>query len=80
MIPRIKPGQFVLIRKTKKIKENDLILFQHPFKGIKLVKRVDHIEQGMIYALGENKEESSDSREFGYIPKELVIGKVIWII
>jgi signal peptidase I len=36
----------------------------------------ENVPHGMIYVLGENKEHSIDSREFGFVPLIDIIGKV----
>ncbi len=49
----------------------------YPFEQQKSYDR--HIEKGSIYVLGDNSKDSVDSRDFGTIKNEHVIGKVILI-
>jgi signal peptidase I len=82
--PEYREGDFVLITKIpfflKKIKEGDIIVFEHALYGI-MIKRVDRVvlEGNEIYVVGTHIH-SVDSRQFGPIRKEAVIGKVIWHI
>lgn len=59
------------------IQPGDIVLFQHPTHG-KLIKRVERLEVGgtAVYVLGTNSD-SIDSRDFGAVPRSLVLGKVI---
>ena len=45
-----------------------------------LIKRIDSINiktEKEFYVLGDNKADSYDSRKFGYIKKESIIGKAV---
>ncbi len=73
-------------------KKGDIILLVYPDDRSKiLIRRIEgmpgdvitlmngkeeQVPHGMIYVLGDNKERSVDSREFGFIPLRDVIGKV----
>lgn len=62
------------------IRPGDVVIFQHPLHG-KLIKRVDHLEAegSQVFVTGTSPD-SIDSRTFGAIPREIVLGKVIWHI
>lgn len=82
--PVYRDGDFVLINKIpfflKKIKKGDIIVFDHKTYG-RMIKKVDKValDTGEIYVIGTHAQ-SVDSREFGPIHKEAVLGKVIWHI
>ena len=38
----------------------------------------DRVPEGMIFALGDNLEESRDSRDYGFVSTDSVRGKVLW--
>jgi phage repressor protein C with HTH and peptisase S24 domain len=82
--PLFQEGDYVLIATipfvVNKIKSGDTIVFQNPSYGvlIKQVERVDR-EAGVITVVGLNPN-SVDSRRFGPVRREDVIGKVIWHI
>jgi len=78
MFPYIKPNDYILIWKfvfRKKIKIDDVIVFRKD--DTIMIKRVFEIEEGGIFVMGDNKGESTDSRNFGPISFDMVIGKVI---
>jgi len=73
-------------------KKGDIIVFVYPDDRSKIfIKRIDglpgdviiltngkkeRVPHGMIYVIGDNKEQSIDSRVFGFIPLNDVVGKV----
>lgn len=80
--PDFQDGDFVFILKIpflfKLINAGDTVVFEHSPVGT-LIKKVDQInpKDGSIYVLGDHQF-SVDSRQIGWIPKQNVIGKVIW--
>jgi nickel-type superoxide dismutase maturation protease len=80
MIPYIKPNDYILIRKfifKKKIKLDDVIVFRKD--NTLMIKRVFEINEDDIFVMGDNKRESNDSRIYGSISLNHIIGKVIHI-
>lgn len=55
---------------------NDIVLIKHPFiKKKNLVKRVKNIHSdGSIFVEGDNKYKSTDSRTFGYVKENQILG------
>ena len=80
MIPTLDDGDFVFFKEyaaNKSIlKMGDIIIFNHPLKKIRLIKRVKTIKEFSIEVSGDNKSSSSDSNFFGAIQKEKIIGIV----
>ena len=82
--PLFQEGDYVLITTipfvVNKIKAGDTIVFLNPSYGT-LIKQVEQAnrEEGTISVVGLNPN-SVDSRRFGPIRWEDVIGKVIWHI
>jgi nickel-type superoxide dismutase maturation protease len=78
------PGDYVVIIKIRfflrKLKAGDFIVFHHPVYGI-LIKKLDRIlsDGNELVVLGANSE-STDSRDFGPIPRNWVLGKVVYHI
>ena len=79
--PAYEDGDYVLVSRVplllRGIQEGDAVVFQHPRHG-KLIKLVLRLESGgrMVYLVGLN-DASIDSRVFGAVPREHVLGKVI---
>ena len=78
MSPTINDLDIVLYERTKKIDTGDIILLEHPYmQSVKIVKRVVKIEMdGRLTLAGDNPVESTDSRAFGTVSLESIIGKV----
>ncbi|MBI2338721.1 S26 family signal peptidase [Candidatus Daviesbacteria bacterium] len=92
MLPTLKPGQDVLVFNWAYIfsrpKKGDLVVVEHG--GREIIKRVQ-ISSGPAsprlrrasrgtFVIGDNKNCSTDSRNFGAIDKSKILGKVIFII
>ena len=77
MLPTLKSGQDVLVRCWFiNPKAGDIVVIKHGVREI--VKRIQTIRDRKYFVIGDNKKESTDSRKFGPIKKEQIIGKVIW--
>ena len=80
MIPSLYDGDLVFFRKysanKSTIKIGDIIIFNHPSKKIRLIKRVKTIKDFSIEVSGDNQYLSTDSKSFGAVQKEKVIGIV----
>lgn len=77
MIPTLKPGQDVLVLCWFfKLKVGDLVAFKKDDQ--EMIKRIQTSVDRHIFVMGDNEKESTDSRKFGPIKKEHIIGKVIW--
>jgi signal peptidase I len=82
--PDFQDGDFVLAAGVPfpagKIRTGDVIIFSQPGYG-SLIKRVGRVlEGGEAYVVRGTRIDSSDSRNFGPVPKARVSGKVIWHI
>lgn len=95
MLPAIKPGTVLVVVRTaygfrlpwsltyllrwSKPKAGDVVVFLTP-RGDRAVKRCDAlIGEDTFFALGDNKRESYDSRFYGPVPVDHIIGKVLGI-
>lgn len=76
MTPTLRPGQVVVIRRTSNATVGDIVMFKHD--GIEKIKRVARSQSGRLYVLGDNPAASTDSRSFGWIGIEQLMGKVVW--
>ena len=49
-------------------------------RGKYIIKRIMRISAGQYFVEGENKKESTDSRNFGWVSKKEILAKVIFRI
>lgn len=79
MSPTLNEGDAVLIKPNAKPRVGDIILARHPYKtSVKIVKRVSEIlPDGALILIGDNPVESTDSRSFGSISRDHIIGRVV---
>ncbi|MGF1489550.1 MAG: nickel-type superoxide dismutase maturation protease [Prochloraceae cyanobacterium] len=82
MIPLLKPGDGLLVDLTayrhKRPRQGDIVIAWHPHQtNLKIVKRVTSVlDDGSCILLGDNPAESTDSRFFGPIASQNILGKV----
>jgi len=76
MLPTLKPGEIVVAIRNNNPKVGRIVLVKH--QGIEKVKRISDIKDNKVYLLGDNSKSSTDSRDFGYIDMECILGTVIW--
>lgn len=80
MSPSFESGDYILVSGLPYIfggpKKGDVIVFKH--SGEYLVKRVARVtKRNTYFVVGDNKTDSIDSRRFGPIKSEQLIGKVV---
>ena len=86
MHPTLKPGQFILVDtwayQQQPPQKNDVVVFEHDTESLWLVKRISNWPdgqfqlRGLFYVLGDNQGASRDSRIFGGIKQEQIVGEV----
>jgi len=80
MLPTLKESDIVFFKKYTKNKSllnvGQIVIFHHPLKNIRLIKRIKNVSNNSIEVFGDNIEYSEDSNNFGLINKEKVIGIV----
>lgn len=80
MEPVLHPDEKIITVKLLPIKKRDIIVCHDPVTKRLLVKRVKDIKNNTYFVVGDNKTESTDSRDFGWIKKKDVLGKVIYTL
>lgn len=79
MNPTLKNGEVVLVDREAEIEVGDIVVAKHPIKqNSEIIKRIERINEREHYFLvGDNLEDSNDSRHFGAVTKEYIKGKVV---
>jgi len=78
MAPALKAGQLVVGRQTRELAAGDVVIVSH--NGLEKIKRIEKHEGDLVYLLGDNPSESTDSRSFGWLAAKTIIAKVVWPI
>ncbi len=84
MAPALQPRQDVLSFNWaylgKKPKIGDIVIVKSSKLKVKseIVKRVKRVEGDRVWVEGDNKAESTDSRDFGAVKIDQIVGKVIF--
>ena len=76
MSPLFNDGDIVFIKQKRRCSKNDDIVFKSNKYQLNMLKRILYISDLGIYVLGINKADSIDSRRFGYINANSIIGVV----
>ena len=79
MNPTLKDGEVVLVDRNAAIEVGDIVVAKHPSEQTsEVVKRIERInERGNYFLVGDNPEDSNDSRHFGAVTKDYIKGKVV---
>jgi nickel-type superoxide dismutase maturation protease len=79
MLPVLAHGDRVVVDPSAIPAKGDIVVAYHPYKkNVSIVKRiVDILPDGRYVLLGENLDESTDSRQFGTIAGKDIFGKVV---
>src|SRR4028119_1942754 len=73
MEPVLHDGQLVVGRQTRELAAGDVVIVSH--NGLEKIKRIEKHEGDLVYLLGDNQAESTDSRSFGWLPAKTIIAK-----
>lgn len=80
MSPTIPSGTYVLSKSfwLSKLIQGDIVIVKHD-KYQTIVKRIKDIQNDQFYLVGDNTM-STTSEEMGWVSRQNLIGKVIWIV
>lgn len=81
MKPFFEPGDrlrvSIVAYKLRRPRVGDAVVIRDPRTGRLVLKRIKRLEGAGYFVLGDNPAVSTDSREFGIVYKDEIIGKVI---
>lgn len=75
MTPALEPGDIVVGWRSRRPRVGALVVALRGEREI--IKRVERIEGSAYYLVGDNRDESTDSRHYGKIAKEAILGTVM---
>lgn len=76
MYPTLQEGELVIALQRRQLAPDDIVIFRH--KGLEKIKRVREVDAARVYVVGDNPRYSTDSRHYGMVPLDDVLGKVVW--
>ena len=84
MQPTLEPGDRVLVRRLGRKGQKpspsleSVVVTWHPQRSkLRLIKRLSRVDSTGLWLLGDNPAESTDSRQLGAVPANLLIGEVV---
>lgn len=75
MAPAYPHGKIVVAWRWKRPKVGDVVIVRH--HSLELIKRITRLEDDRVYLLGDNSEESTDSRHYGWLPASSILAVVL---
>ena len=76
MEPTFKAGTIIIASGLRTPQEQDTVVINHD--GLEKIKRLEKLESGKVFVVGDNAAASTDSRQFGWLDEAAIIAKVIW--
>lgn len=78
MEPAAVNGDWWLVRRTRRFRPGAVVLLTHPRRpDLMVVKRLVERRADGWWVVGDNPDHSEDSRQFGTVPEELIVGRLI---
>lgn len=79
MQPALEPGDRVLVVRAGRLRTGDIVAFPDPrLPQRTMVKRVAAAAGDGVVVLGDNPDASTDSRHFGPIRNESIVGRLVY--
>lgn len=78
MHPALKTGRIIIgSGRFSVLKPGDIVVIRH--NGIEKIKRITEVDDsGNIFVQGDNSMQSTDSRHFGWLSRDVVIAILVW--
>ena len=78
MKPALFEGDIVVGVRRKRVRPGDIVVAKQ--RGREVIKRVDAIKKNKVYLVGDNKRQSTDSRQYGPVTKKAIIGVALFAV
>lgn len=79
MVPTLLHGDQLVVRYGARVRPGAVVLVRHPLRqDLLVVKRATERRPGGWWLLSDNQFVESDSREYGAVPADLVLGRVLF--
>jgi phage repressor protein C with HTH and peptisase S24 domain len=76
MTPTLQPGQIVIGVRPRTLRIGQIVVVQH--ENTEKIKRITKLGPDRVFLSGDNPYYSTDSRDFGWLPREYVIAAILW--
>lgn len=81
MEPSIVQGSYAVVsRWSRRPNVGDVVVFRSPEDNSVLIKRVRRVVGKGIFVVGDNEKASRDSRSFGIVEENRILGKVVIVV
>ena len=78
MEPALRPGDWLLVRRTRRIRPGQIVLARHPGQpDLLIVKRAARRDGGWWLESDNPAAGAVDSRRFGAVPVPLIVGRLL---
>lgn len=76
MLPTLKEGQLVIGWRISQPAKKQIVIAKQ--NGREVIKRIAEIDGDNIYLLGDNLQQSTDSRNFGPVKPQDILAVLLW--
>jgi len=76
MAPKLQPGQLIIATSLFRRLRTGQVVVVHT-NNRELIKRIERIDHDKLFVIGDNLAQSTDSRQFGWLDRRAVVGRVI---
>ena len=79
MAPALRNGEWWIAVRGRRMRTGDVVLLRHPDRpDLMIVKRLARRTDAGWWVLGDNPDQSEDSRQFGPVAESDLLGRLTW--